>query len=165
VGDANDLSTRGASWAFLRYAVDRFFPSDASVWARFTNTQKVGVGTLGEALLTDPLPVLADFAVANYLDDLGVSTDPRYLHKSWNFRDIYSKTFGSRETGVFVPLGYYPLKLTSVPDNATIGASVLGSSAGYFRLTVPAGKEALLSFGSGSGTANPQLKFIVVRTQ
>jgi hypothetical protein len=159
------LATRGATWAFLRYAVDRFFPSDASVWARFTNTQKFGVETLREALLTDPLPVFADFAVANYVDDLGISTDPRYLNKSWNFRDIYSKTFGSRETGVFVPLGYYPLALAGVPDNATVGVNVRGSSAGYFRLTVPAGKDALLTFGSGSGEANPQLKFIVVRTQ
>ena len=109
--------------------------------------------------------MLFDFAVANYLDDLGISTDPRYQHRSWNFRDIYSKTFGSRETGVFVPLGYYPLLLSGVADNTLNGATVRGSSASYFRVTVPAGKEALLTFGSGAGTPNPQLRFTVVRTQ
>jgi hypothetical protein len=159
------LATRGATWAFLRYAVDRFFPGDASVWARFTNTESLGLQTLSEALLTDPLPVLADFSVANYVDDLGISTDPRYQHKSWNFRDIYSNTFGSRQTGVFVPLGYYPIMLSGLTDNATAGATVRGSSAAYFRLSVDAGKEALLTFGSGSGAASPLLKFIVVRTQ
>jgi hypothetical protein len=159
------LATRGATWAFLRYAVDRFFPSDASVWARFTNTESFGLQTLSEALLTDPLPVLTDFAVANYVDDLGISTDPRYLHRSWNFRDIYSKTFGSRTSGVFVPLGYYPLMVKGVPDNTPTGATIRGSSASYFRLTVAAGKEALVTFTSGSGAPNPQLKFIVVRTQ
>jgi hypothetical protein len=159
------LATRGATWAFLRYAVDRFFPGDASVWARFTNTESLGLQTLSEALLTDPLPVLADFTVANYVDDLGISTDPRYLHRSWNFRDIYSNTFGSRQTGVFVPLGYYPILLHGINDNAIAGATVRGTSAAYFRVSVGAGKEALLTFGSASGTANAQLKFIVVRTQ
>jgi hypothetical protein len=161
----SSLATRGAAWAFLRYAVDRFFPNDPSVWARFTNTQSSGLQTLNDALLTDPLPVLADFAVANYVDDLGISTDPRYLHQSWNFRDIYSKTFGSRATGVFVPLGYYPILLRGVSDNSTAGATVRGSSAAYFRLSVGAGQEALLSFGAGSGVPSTRLKFIVVRTR
>jgi hypothetical protein len=159
------LATRGATWAFLRYAVDRFFPSDATVWARFDNTESFGLTTLEEALLTDPLPVLSDFAVANYVDDLGISTDPRYIHQSWNFRDIYSNTFGSRQTGVFVPLGYYPLLLTSVSDNVATGATIRGGSASYFRLSVGAGKEALLTFSSGAGTPSPSLKFTVVRTQ
>jgi hypothetical protein len=159
------LATRGATWALLRYAVDRFFPSDATVWARFTNTESFGLNTMKEALLTDPLPVLADFAVANYVDDLGISTDPRYQHASWNFRDIYSKTFGSRATGVFVPLGYYPIMLNGLGNNAITGSNVRGGSASYFRLTVPAGKEALLTFGSSSGTMNPLMKYMVVRTQ
>jgi hypothetical protein len=159
------LATRGATWAFLRYAVDRFFPSDATVWARFTNTESLGVETLREALLTDPLPVLADFSVANYLDDFGLSANPRYSQKSWNYRDIYSKTFGSRETGTFVPLGYYPILLTALSNNAVASAKVRGSSASYFRLSVGAGKEALLTFGTGSGAPDPQLKFIVLRTQ
>jgi hypothetical protein len=159
------LATRGATWAFLRYAVDRFFPSDASVWARFDNTESLGLQTLSQALLTDPLPVLADFTVANYVDDLGISTDPRYLHPSWNYRDIFSNTFGSRASGVFVPLGHYPILLDGLSDNTVAGATVRGSSAAYFRVTVGAGKEALLTFGSGSGALSPLLRFIVVRTQ
>jgi len=159
------LATRGATWAFLRYAVDRLFPSDAGVWARFTNTQSFGLAAIDEALLTDTRPVLADFAVANYLDDLGISSDPRYTQQSWNFRDIFSNTFGSRATGVFVPLGKYPILLTGLTDNVTTFINVRGSSAGYYRLTVPAGREALLTFASGQGAPNPLFQFIVVRTQ
>jgi hypothetical protein len=159
------LATRGATWAFLRYAVDRLFPSDAGVWARFTNTQSFGLAAIDEALLTDTRPVLADFAVANYLDDLGISSDPRYTHQSWNYRDIFSNTFGSRATGVFVPLGKYPILLTGLTDNVTTFIDVRGSSAGYYRLSVPAGREALLTFASGQGAPNPLLRFIVVRTQ
>jgi hypothetical protein len=113
--------------------------------------------------------VLADFAVANYVDDLGISTDPRYAEKSWNFRDIYSKTFGVHpdpsDPLKFIPLGYYPILLTGLVDNTPAGVSVRGSSASYFRLTVPAGKEALLTFASGQGAPNSMLRFIVVRTQ
>jgi len=159
------LATRGATWAFLRYAVDRLFPSDAGVWARFTNTQSFGLAAIDEALLTDTRPVLADFAVANYLDDLGISSDPRYTHQSWNYRDIFSNTFGSRATGVFVPLGKYPILLTGLTDNVTTFVNVRGSSAGYYRLTVPAGREALLTFASSQSAPNPLFRFIVVRTQ
>ena len=48
-------------------------------------------------------------------------------------------------------------------NNGVTNVSVRGGSAGYFRLSVGAGKEALLTFGSGSAASNPQLKFIVVR--
>ncbi|MBW8770822.1 MAG: hypothetical protein JF589_13785, partial [Gemmatimonadetes bacterium] len=49
--------------------------------------------------------------------------------------------------------------------NTLTGATVRGSSASYFRLTVGAGKEALLTFAPGTSGPNPALRFIVVRTQ
>jgi hypothetical protein len=159
------LATRGATWSFLRYAVDRLFPSDVDVWARFDNSTDTGLLTIQDALLTDGRPLLADFAVANYLDDLGLTADPRYRHASWNFRDIFSNTFGSRSGGVFTPLGYYPIALAGLADDVASTASIRGSSAGYFRLTVPAGGEALLTFATGQGEPDPALRFIVVRTR
>jgi hypothetical protein len=160
------VETRGAVWAFLRYAVDRLFPSDAGVWARFTNTESLGLATVSEALLTDPKPLLADFVVANYVDDLGISSDPRYSHKSWDFRDIYSKTFGNRDANnVFTPLGYYPITTFGLLDGTPRSAVIRGSSASYYRLAVPAGREALLTFASGQGAPNSLLQFIVVRTK
>ena len=136
----DELSTRGAAWSFLRYSVDRAFTSDAGVWSRFTNSIQTGLNTVQDGLLTDPRPYLADFTLANYISDLGISSDPRFQHKSWNYRDIFSNTFGSRATGVFVPFGFYPIKLTGLPDGVSKSTGVKGGSASYFRLAVPAGK-------------------------
>ena len=119
-----------------------------------------------EGLLTDPRPYLADFTLANYFSDLGISTGPRFLHKSWNYRDIFSKTYGSRDVnGVFTPLGYYPIKLYGLLDAVAHPVSVKGGSASYYRLAVPAGREALVTFASGQGAPNASFVFSVVRTQ
>ena len=69
------------------------------------------------------------------------------------------------QTKVFVPLGKYPILLTGLTDNTTAFLNLRGSSAAYYRLTVAAGKEALLTFATGQGLPNPRLRFIVVRTQ
>ena len=166
IDDFNDeLSTRGAAWSFLRYAVDRAFTSDAGVWSRFTNSIQTGLNTVADGLLTDPRPYLADFTLANYISDLGISSDPRFKHKSWNYRDIFSKTFGSRATGVFVPFGYYPIKQTGLPDGVSKSTGVRGGSASYFRLAVPAAKEALVTFSSTDGAPSAPFVFFAVRTK
>jgi len=167
VDDVNDeLSTRGAAWSFLRYSVDRAFTTDVGVWARFTNSTQTGLNTVALGLQTDPRPYLSDFVLATYISDLGISNDPRFRHKSWNYRDIFSKTFGSRdENGVFTPNGFYPLKVTGLSNRVPAPASVRGGSASYYRLAVPAGREALLSFAPGLGTPDPLFVFSVVRTK
>ena len=161
----DELSTRGAAWSFLRYSVDRAFTTDVGVWKRFTNSVRTGLWTVSEGLQTDPRPYVADFALANYLSDLGINDDPRFVHKSWNYRDIFSNTFGSRTGGVFTPLGYYPIKLAGLSDAAQGSSHVRGGSASYHRVSVPADREALLTFGSGQGPASPSLVFSVVRTK
>jgi hypothetical protein len=166
VDDVNDeLSTRGAAWSFLRYSVDRAFTTDAGVWARFSNSTQTGLNTVAIGLQTDPRPYLSDFVLANYISDLGISNDPRFRHKSWNYRDIFSKTFGRRDNGVFTPNGFYPLKVTGLANRVATPANVRGGSASYYRLAVPAGREALVSFAPGLGTPDPSFVFSVVRTK
>ncbi|MEO8562083.1 MAG: hypothetical protein ABI601_08420 [bacterium] len=156
--DSDDnLATRGAAWSFLRYAVDRTYPNDTGVWSRFSNSIGTGVVTLRVGLQVDPTNLLADFSLANYIDDLGISTDPRFNHMSWNYRDIYTKTF--------IGFTNFPLLTTPVADNQTVSIQVKGASASYYRLSVGAGKEALLKFASGGGAPNSAFKFTVVRTK
>jgi len=66
---------------------------------------------------------------------------------------------------VFTPLGYYPIKLTGVSDVAQGSSYVRSGSASYHRLAVAAGREALLTFGSGQGGTSSSLVFSVVRTK
>jgi hypothetical protein len=162
----DSLATRGATWSFLRYAVDQLYPADGAVWSRFDNSTTSGLGTLAYALgPVDLTAMFRNWALANYLDDAGFSNiDPKYTHKSWNARSIYGTVFGSYISTVFTPLGY-PLKVTPLSEGIGAPVSVRGTSASYYRLAVPAGREALLNFASGSAAPDPALQFLVVRTK
>ncbi|HEX7979147.1 MAG TPA: hypothetical protein VF461_11125, partial [Gemmatimonadaceae bacterium] len=145
--DANDeIETRGAAWAFLRYAVDKGFPSDAGVWRRFANSTTTGIGTLTFALQRDPKQVLQDFAVTNMMGG----------HPSWNFGSVYSQVF----VGVSYPLPYGLLQeATAVPVAAR------GGSASYWKFAVAPDAQALLRFGSSAAPPDGNLKFLIMRTR
>ncbi len=155
--DDDELPTRGATWSFLRYAADHLGSTDGTIWQRFDNSTVTGQATLLVALGTKSAPLFRDWAVANYIDDVGVSTDPRYQHLSWNFRDIYTKTFLNIPT--------YPLLVSGLVDGIPAPVSVRGGSASYLRFALRAGKDALLTFDSGGGLPSTQLQFVVVRTK
>lgn len=157
IANNDELPTRGATWSFLRYAADRLGPSDGTIWQRFDDATVTGMQTLQSVFGSDPIPLLRDWTLANYLDDLGVSADARYQHKSWNFRDIYANTF--------VNITTFPLRITGLTDNALTALATLGGSASYARFTVPAAREGLLTFSSGGGAPNPAMQFVVVRTR
>ena len=156
---ANDdeLATRGATWSFLRYAADRLGTTDGTIWQRFDDATTTGLETLRSVYGTDPVPLVRDWAVANYVDDFGVSTDARFAHKSWNFRDIYTTTFLNIPT--------YPLRVTGLTDGVKTDFLIRGGSAAYARLAVAAGKDGLITFSSGGGSPSLPLQFVVVRTK
>ena len=106
---------------------------------------------------SSPAPYFRDWAVANYLDDLGVNGDPRFMHPSWNFRDILPITFTNVPT--------YPLATSTLLDGAKKDLQIRGGSASYLRFSMPAGKEGLLTFSSGGGAPSTPLQFVVVRTK
>ena len=151
------LAARGATWSFLRYAADRLYAQDGTVWQKFDNSTTSGLNTLQSVYGTDPQPLLRDWNVANYVDDLGITADAKYKHASWNFRDIYTKTYLNIPT--------YPLVLVPVPDQRDVSTAVRAGSAAYMRMSVPAGREALLTFSSNGSAPAAQLQYVVVRTK
>ena len=150
------LATRGATWSFLRYAADRTASTDGTIWSQLVNSTTQGFGTLRLAFGSDIVGLLRDYTLANYLDDSGFSTDPHYQHLSWNFRDIYTKTFIA---------GVYPLQVTGLASGASVSVSVARNSAGYYRFTVPAGGEGRVSLAASGSAPSSALQFIVVRTK
>jgi hypothetical protein len=150
----DSLPTRGSTWSFLRYSVDQVSTNEAATWTAYDNSVDTGLTTIRFALQTDPSTLFRTWALANYLDDTGYTTDPVYSHKSWNFRNIYSNTY--------VSLGGYPLVVNPLVDNTPASTRVRGLSAAYYRLSVSAGQSAQLTFStSGAGGAN--LSFIAIR--
>lgn len=153
----DDLATRGATWSFLRYAADQLGTTDGTIWQRFDNATVTGLATLQSVYGTDPLPMVRNWAVANFLDDFGTNADPRFMHKSWNFRNIFTTTFLNNPT--------YPLSVTGLSDGVKADFVIRGGSAAYARLAVPAGREGLITFSSGGGVPSTPLQFVVVRTK
>jgi len=141
----DDLETRGATWAFLRYAVDRSFASDTGVWQRFANSTTTGIGTLTFALQRAPDPLLKDFALANMMGG----------HPTWNFSDIF--------TNVFVDVGY-PLAYGNLQEGTAVPVAAKGGSASYWKFAIPPDAQAMLRFGSSAAPADPNLKFVLLRT-
>jgi hypothetical protein len=146
-----DLQTRGATWAFLRFAVDQSFPSDAGVWQRFGNSTTTGLGTLTLGLQRDPRPLLRDFAVANSGAPLA---DPRFRTLSWNYPDIF--------TNVFLA-GAYPLQFAQLAEATAVPVGARGGSASYYKFDVPPGVQTLLKFGSSQSPPDGNLSFMVLR--
>jgi hypothetical protein len=168
VAPDDELATRGATWSFLRYAVDQLYPADGAVWSRFDNSTTSGLGTLAYALgPVDLTAMFRNWALANYVDDVGFSgMDVAYTHKSWNARSVYTTVFGSYNNAgtVFTPISY-PLAVTPLSEGVEAQVAVRGASAAYYRLAVRAGREALLSFASGGAAPDAALQFLVVRTK
>jgi hypothetical protein len=149
--DAGDaLETRGATWAFLRFAVDQTFSSDAGVWQRFGNSTTTGLGTLDFGLQRDPTPLLRDFALANY----GALSDARYMHQSWNFPDVYSQLFVARS---------YPRQIGQLQDEAPVAVTARGASASYYEFVVEPGFQALLKFGTSQAPPDGKLSLMLLR--
>ena len=138
------LETRGATWAFLRFAVDQSFGSDLGVWQRFANSTTTGIGTLTFALQRDPKQLLKDFAVANMKGVL----------PSWDFNSVYTQVFTD---------GVYPLPFGGLQDGIAVPVAAKGGSASYYRFAVPAGAQTLLRVGSSAAPANSNLTFMLVR--
>lgn len=152
----DSLATRGATWSYLRYAVDQMGTDEAAIWRAFGNSTTVGLTTIQLALRTDPLPLFRSWALANYLDDSGFTTDPLYSHKSWNFRDIYNNTYVNMS---------FPLQVTPLVESTPATVRVRGLSAAYYRLSVAPGQSARLAFSANGAAPSPSLNFIAVRTR
>lgn len=145
--DANDdLETRGATWAFLRFAADRAYTNDAVVWKRFVNSTTTGFGTLNFALQTNPQPLLQAFAQSNMTKS----------HSTWDFADIYTRIFQGAG---------YPLPYLGLQEGIAVPVAARGGSASYYQFTILENAQAVLRFGSTAAPADPNLKFVLLRTQ
>jgi hypothetical protein len=143
--DAGDaLPTRGATWAFLRYAVDQSFSSDVGVWERFDNSTTTGLGTVALGLQRDPTQLLRDFAVANFAG----------YHPSWSFAELFPQLFVG---------GRYPLPIGQLRESTPLSVAARGGSASYFTFSVPPDVQALLRFGQGQERPDANLSFLLIR--
>ncbi|HEX6369383.1 MAG TPA: Ig-like domain-containing protein [Longimicrobium sp.] len=140
--DANDLATRGAGWAFLRYAADRKGGSEGQLWRALIDGSTTGFANLQQALGSDPRPWVRDWTVSVFTDDVVPGVDARFTQPSWRFRSFYStfplrtrrvagpgtvETFIKSGSGAFVRFGVLPATVATLTGRST-GAQPLPSS-------------------------------------
>ena len=156
----DDLATRGAAWAFLRYASDRHASTDAAFFGSLLNTGNTGLTNLQAALGADPLPWYRDFAAATYADDAGMGAAATYTQPSWNFRNLY----GALDyTGDGVADGYALAPrdpANGVADTFTLAE---GGATAYLRMGVAPGGFAGVSVLSGGVAPVSTVRMLVIR--
>jgi len=154
VGVADDLSTRGAAWSFLRYAADRRGGDEGTLWYDLVNSSLVGLENLEDVLGANPIPLFRDWAVAVYTDDAVAGMPPAFTHPSWNHRALY----GTRETR-------YPLDVNVLTSGQATSFSLVAGGSAYLRAGVAAGQRASISITSSSSPPPSVLSVTVVRTR
>ncbi len=152
----NDLATRGAAWAFLRYASDRKGGTESAFWSALVNSTGKGMPNVQAALGTDPLPWVHNFTAAMYSDDAVSNTPAVFKHPSWNFRSL-------DYTGDGV-LDSYPLAPRN-PSSGVADAFTLATAGGaaYLRVGVAGNRTAGVSILSGGIAPPSTVRFAVIR--
>jgi hypothetical protein len=125
--DDDDLETRGATWAYLRYVADRRNGNDAQFWASLVNTALVGLPNVDAATGSDAMALARDWAIALYTDDAVPGVASIYTNPSWNFRSIMTQS----------RWGGYALPVTALTSGVTANPVIRAGSAAYYRFGVP----------------------------
>jgi hypothetical protein len=152
----DNLSTRGATWSFLRYAVDLGTSSQNTYFRALVNSQKDGMANLSAVLG----PVFAggistgfrSWAIANFVDDAGLTADVQYQFASWNFRNVLFNQLGN--TG-------FPLQAKALLDKTSQSFTLPAGGAGYMRFRVNPTIQATIV----PSLLPPAVELILVRTQ
>ena len=153
MGEVEQLETRGAVWAFLRYVADRELGDDAGMWRRLVDSSTSGLENLEQVLGVDPRVWMRDWQVSVLTDDTGLEVDPEFTQPSWNFRAL---------TPLLDPSGMFPLRVTGLgPDSP--GLSLQGGGAAYFQVAVGSGGERAVRTSVDGLPPPSRLKLGVVR--
>ena len=162
----DSLSTRGATWSFLRYAAGQQpdIAAEAVFFRSIVNSTTSGIANLSTVMPGGQLQTfLNDWSVATFTDDFPqlpqALLNARYKFPSWNFRSIYPNLrIGSSST-----LGTYPLSVRTLRANVGQRLNLAGGGAGYLRFAVPANKQGLISVTTNGAVPAGSLKFSIVR--
>jgi hypothetical protein len=153
----DELATRGAVWAFLRYLADRRGAIDGDVWMRLVNTRTAGLANLREVFGPDVLAMLRDWTISLYTDDYVPGVAPAHSQPSWNFRAVFPAMPGSPRS--------YPLVegVRTLVDDGTQTVVLNGGSGAFLRFSVAAGRDAAIRVTSNGFAPPATVRATIVR--
>ncbi|HTE47705.1 MAG TPA: hypothetical protein VK636_20855 [Gemmatimonadaceae bacterium] len=148
--DNDSLATRGATWAFLRYAADRRGTSDGDVWQKLVNSTTSGMQNLQNVFGSGVTGEIRDWGASVLADDIG-GAGAAYQQPSWNYRSVYTALLSS---------SVFPLANVSLASTASTVSLVPGANA-YLRFGVTAGGAPAVQWTGASSS----VQFTLVRTK
>jgi hypothetical protein len=151
------LPTRGAIWAFLRYAADRKAGPDQPFWFALVNSTTRGIPNLRNVLATDPINWMQDWTVSVYTDDADLPVEGRFTQPSWHFRSIMPAFSNTNNR--------YPLQTIALTSSSAVNLNLFGGGAAYLRFGVAPSGRAGIRVTSGGVTPPPNLRISIVRTK
>jgi hypothetical protein len=150
--DDNDLPTRGASWAFLRYAADRRTSgTDTQLWHDLVDGDVTGFANLQQALGADPRPLVRDWTTAVYTDDVVTNLEARFTQPSWRFRSFF---------------GTWPAGTRNLAASGENTVLLKSGSGAYARFGVAPGQVGTFTARRTGGDPLPSQVYVtIVRTK
>lgn len=148
IADNDSLATRGASWAFLRYAADQKASTDGTTWFDLVNSTTTGLTNLQNVFGAGIINRLRDWGTSVIADDVSGSA-AQYQQQSWNFRTIFAVLENS---------SVFPLATVSLASGSKTVSLVRGANA-YLRFAVAAGGSGTVAWT----TAPASVQFSLVR--
>jgi hypothetical protein len=156
---AYDPGTRGAVWAFLRYAADQHAASDGDIWLQLTNSQVSGFDNLSDVFGSALPQMLNAWSISLYADDAITGIDSSYTQPSWNFRSAFPA----------LPTAPQPYPLLGAVHDLTDGVSqpvlLHGGSSAFLRFSISSGGSAAISLTSGGSMPPAGVQATIVRTR
>jgi hypothetical protein len=155
--DNDDLATRGAGWALLRYSLDRS-PNPPNTYLRaLVNAPTQGIPNFNNvfASIGGLVGAVRTFVVANFTDNAVPGVQAAYQHGSWNFRDWLPHFTANNSR--------YPLVARSLFSGAVQSFTLVPGGSGYVRFRVTAGVVGGVSATVTAATT--PVDFLLVRTQ
>jgi hypothetical protein len=144
----DSLSTRGATWNFLRYATDQKVQgassAETTVWQALVNSTTTGVGNLRNVFGPDLGALLREWGVAQYSDDVTAGVSAALTQPSWNWHSVFAAVSSGSDG--------YPLSVTPLTASGVSGTVIPGAAA-YYRFAIPAGGAASITLTAGAGTS------------
>jgi hypothetical protein len=156
--DGDELATRGAAWQLLRYAADRSTRPQQAIWQALVNSRTVGIANF-TAELGDFMPLVRDWTVAQYTDDVIAQTVAIRQHPSWHFRSILPRIINQQNPPA------YPLKTRTLGSGTPVSLTLNAGGAAYLRFGVGAGATGKITPTSAGGPPPSTVSFTLVRTR
>ena len=153
MGTVDELATRGASWAFLRYAADRDAGDDRALWTRLANSTTRGIDNLEGVLGVDAREWMHDWQVSVFTDDAGPPVSAEYTQPSWNFRLL---------TQILSASGQFQLNTIRI-GSASSNLRLLGGGGAFLRTSVADGDRQAVRTTVNSLPPPSRLRVTVVR--